>query len=360
VPVFAVLALLAFWMVRVRFSRAFRPQAMAAVLCLVVGTGVVLAGGDAEARPYRAPRMASGAPDLEGLWTNTSLTFLQRPPIFKALEATEAEEAMMIAGFKKFAGAIVSNAPIDPNLPAPPVVKEAPQTDFLEMDLHLARIDGKMRSSWIVEPADGKIPFTDVGRQAARDANKETYDDPEGRPKEERCLVAIGSPEGPPMMNTGFNGHYQIVQTRNFVVIHIEMNHDVRIVRLDDRRHLPDTVRPWMGDSVGWWEGDTLVVETTNFPKGVGVGSLGGGFAYSPQGKLTERFTRTAPDQILYEFTVDDPVNFKQPWRAEMPLRAAKGPIYEYACHEGNYSLPNVLAGARVQEREPRATGATK
>jgi hypothetical protein len=135
------------------------------------------------------------------------------------------------------------------------------------------------------------------------------------------------------------------------------MNHDVRIIRVRDRAHAPDAVRPWMGDSVGWWDGDTLVVETTNFnPKGAFVGSLGGGFAYSAQGKLTERFTRIAKDRILYEFSVDDPVNFKQPWRAQMPMRAAKGPIYEYACHEGNYSLPNALTGARAQER-PALTG---
>jgi hypothetical protein len=106
-----------------------------------------------------------------------------------------------------------------------------------------------------------------------------------------------------------------------------------------------------MGDSVGWWDGETLVVETTNFPKDAFVSSLGGGFAYSPQAKLTERFTRTAKDQILYEFSVEDPAYFTTAWRAQMPMRPAKGPIYEYACHEGNYSLPNILQGARVQEQ---------
>jgi hypothetical protein len=106
-----------------------------------------------------------------------------------------------------------------------------------------------------------------------------------------------------------------------------------------------------MGDSVGWWEGDTLVVETTNLNPKTNVGSLGGGFVYSPKGRLIERFTRTAPDQMIYEFTVQDPVNFKRTWSGQMPMRAASGPIYEYACHEGNYSLPNALAGARVEER---------
>ena len=326
---------------------------MRRLTCLIVAAALV--SGAADADPYRAPRTASGSPDLQGLWTNSSLTFLQRPPVFKALVATDAEAATMEGLFKKMVGDLLSNAPIDPKLPAPPVVKEAPQADFLEMDMHLARIGGQMRSSWIVDPADGRIPFTDVGKKARAAAVKENFDGPEGRPTEERCLQAIGSPEGPPMMNTGFNANYQIVETADQVAIQVEMNHDVRIIRMNDRRHLPASIRPWMGDSVGWWDGDTLVVETTNFPKDFGVGSLGGGFTYSPQGKLTERFTRTAKDQILYEFSVDDPAYFKQPWRAQMPMRPAKGPIYEYACHEGNYTITNTLLGARAQEREQPA-----
>jgi len=157
------------------------------------------------------------------------------------------------------------------------------------------------------------------------------------------------------MMNTGFNGNYQIVQTPGYVAINIEMNHDVRIIRMGERTHLPPSINRWMGDSVGWWEGETLVVETTNLRPDAPVGSLGGGFTFSPNGKLTERFTRVAKDQILYEFTVDDPAYFKQPWRAQMPFRTAKGPIYEYACHEGNYSLANALSGARAEEKEASA-----
>ena len=158
------------------------------------------------------------------------------------------------------------------------------------------------------------------------------------------------------MMNTGFNAHYQFVQTRDHVAIHIEMNHDVRVIRLGDREHIPAGIRPWMGDSVGWWEGETLVVETTNFPPGVGVGSMMGNFVYSPQSKLTERFTRTARDEILYEFRIEDPAYFKQPWRGEMPMRASRARIFEYACHEGNYSLANALTGARaIEQREAEA-----
>jgi hypothetical protein len=318
-----------------------------------------LAGTAAQAAPaaYHAPRTPYGTPDLQGIWTNTALTFLQRPPIFKSLIATDKEEAMLIAGFKQMAGSIISPDPVDPKLPAPPVVKEAPQADYIEMDLHLARINGQPRSSWIVDPADGKLPFTDAVKKARAAAAKapENFNNPEDRDTQERCLTAIGSPEGPPMMNTGFNGNYQILQTKDYVTILVEMNHDARIIRMGDRTHLPSAIQPWLGDSVGWWEGDTLVVETTNLNVKGHVYSLGGGFGYSPQTKITERFTRTGKDQILYEFSVDDPVNFTKVWRAEMPMRSAKGPLYEYACHEGNYSLPNILAGARTEERAAAA-----
>jgi hypothetical protein len=326
----------------------------AGLLAAAIALGAASSGTAAQAPVYRAPRTSFGTPDLQGLWTNTSLTFLQRPPVFKALVATDAEAKTMEAGFKGMVGDLLKTS-VDPNSPAPPVVKEAPQADIIEMDLHLARIDGQMRSSWIVEPADGRIPFTDAGKKANKAANTDGYDNPEVRPPTERCMTAVGSPEGPPMMNTGFNGNYQIVQTPGFIVINIEMNHDVRIVRMGERTHLPRAIRPWMGDSVGRWEGETLVVETTNLRSDAPVVSLGGGFTFSPNGKLTERFTRTAKDQILYEFTIDDPDYFKQPWRGQMPMRTAKGPIYEYACHEGNYSIANALSGARYEEKQAAA-----
>ena len=336
---------------------------IAGLLAVGVAAAIAFAGSDAHAASsYRAPRPAFGTPDLLGLWTNTALTFLQRPPIFKGLIATDKEEAMMVSMFKKMAGDIISPDPVDPKLPAPPEVKEAPQSDYIEMDLHLGRIDGQPRTSWIVEPADGRLPFTDAEKKARAAAAKapEDFDNPENRDTQERCLTAIGSPEGPPMMNTGFNGNYKIVQTRDYVAIEVEMNHDVRIIRMGERTHQPAAIQPWLGDSVGWWEGDTLVVETTNLNTKGHVYSLGGGFRYSPQTKIVERFTRTAKDQILYEFSVEDPEVFTRPWRAQMPMRTAKGPIYEYACHEGNYSLPNILAGARAEEKTVAAAPTTQ
>jgi hypothetical protein len=333
-------------------------------LCILVATACAMDAAAAPppaalakpAAPYRAPRNAFDQPDLQGIWNNSSLTMLQRPPMFKNLVASDQEAAMMEAGFRKMAGDLISTAPIDPKLGAPPPVDEAPQSDYIEMDLHLASIAGQRRTSWIVEPADGRVPFNDAAKQArvADAAAPEKFDNPEDRDTMERCLQAIGTPEGPPMMNTGFNANYQILQTKDEVAILVEMNHAVRTIRLSDRRHLPDAIQPWMGDSVGWWEGDTLVVETTNLnPKGAHVFSLGGGFGYSPKARITERFTRTSPSEILYQFSVNDPATFTQVFKGEMPMRAAKGPIYEYACHEGNYSLPNILAGARVQEKNP-------
>ena len=333
--------------------------------CLAIAVAMAASAADAAPAaapaPYHPPRTRFGTPDLQGIWTNTALTFLQRPPIFKALIATDKEEAMMVGMFKKMAGSIIDPAPIDPKLPAPPEVKEAPQTDYIEMPLQLARINGQPRTSWIVDPADGKLPFSDAEKKLRAAAAKapDNLDNPENRDTQERCLTAIGSPEGPPMMNTGFNGNYQILQTKDYVTIQIEMNHDVRIIRMGDRAHLPAAIDPWLGDSVGWWEGDTLVVETTNLNTKGHVYSLGGGFGYSAQTKVIERFTRTSRDQILYEFSVDDPIVFAKAWKAEMPMRATTGPIYEYACHEGNYSLPNILAGARVEEKAAREAPAS-
>lgn len=316
---------------------------------LAAAWAMVLGAWAASAEPFHAPRMAYGAPDLSGIWTNSSLTMLQRPPIFKGLTATPAEAGMMEANFRKLVGDLFAPS-VDPNAAAPPVVKQAPQADWLEMDLHLARIDGQLRSSWIVEPSDGRVPFTEAGRKAQAALDAENMDGPEGRPLAERCLTAIGSPEGPPMMNAGFNSNYEIIQTRDVVAIEVEMNHDVRLVRLTNRTHPPQTVHLWMGDSVGWWEGETLVVETTNLDPRAGVDALFGGFPYGARTRIVERFTRVARDRILYAFTVEDPDYFQTPFRGEMPWRATKGPLYEYACHEGNYSLPNALRGARVQE----------
>ena len=187
-------------------------------LCCIV-LGLALIAGAAAAEPYEPPRTAFGAPDLQGIWTNTALTMLERPAMFKAPIATEAEAKAFETLFAKMIGD--SAKPVAPDTPAPPVVKSVENSEWVEMSLHLARIDGQLRASWIVDPVDGKLPFTEAGKKANAAANVENFDNPEGRPPAERCLIGIGTPDGPPMMNTGYNGNYQIVQTPDYVAIEI-------------------------------------------------------------------------------------------------------------------------------------------
>ena len=211
----------------------------------------------------------------------------------------------------------------------------------------VANIDGEYRTSMIIEPSNGRIPpLTAAGQQrtaarAARNAN----DGPEGRALGERCLLSFGSASGPPMLPVMYNSYYQIVQSPGYVVILVEMVHDARIIRIQDR-HTPGGIKKWMGDSVGHWEGDTLVVETRNFrPEQSFRGS-------SENAVVTERFTRVAKDKIVYRFTVDDPATFTSAFTGELPFASVDANIYEYACHEGNYALPGILSGAREAEKE--------
>ena len=313
----------------------------------------LLASG-ALAAGYKPPRTASGVPDLQGTWTNVSMTTLQRPNDFKTLVISETQAA----AYEKVKTDRHEEeiAPLAPEAPAPPVVDEVglEAAQWYLPPVGLARIDGQVRTSWLVDPADGRLPYTEAARadaKAAQHADEHVFDNPESRPFDERCLLGLGGTAGPPSLNTASNSHLQIVQTRDHVVIVAEMNHDARIVRLGDRRHAPATVKPWMGDSVGWWEGDTLVVETTNFNRGERWRWNSGYVLIAQDAKVVERFTRTGPTEILYRFRVEDRANYTQAWRGEMPLKAAAGPIYEYACHEGNYALGNILAGARAAER---------
>jgi hypothetical protein len=162
----------------------------------------------------------------------------------------------------------------------------------------------------------------------------------------DRCI--LWPTAGPPMVPSAYNNNYQILQTPEYVAILVEMIHDVRIIPLDGHPHLPSNIRQWMGDSRGHWEGNTLVVDTTNFTDKTH-------FRGSDQNlHLVERFTRTGPDTILYEFTVDDPTSFTKPWKGQAPFTKTPGPIYEYACHEGNYGMTNILSGARAQEKEAK------
>ena len=320
--------------------------------------------GSAAAQAYKAPRNAFGQPDFSGTWTNASVTQLERPAQFKALVITPAQAAALEQGYVRMRAS--DSGPTDPKAP-PPKSGEDPggyNSFWIDPGTKVGAIKGELRSSWIVEPADGKLPYSAEGRKqfmAEVVKIQGNFDGPEVRQVAERCLMGFGSTAGPPMMNVLYNNTYQFQQDRDHLVIVVVMNHDARIVRIGDRTHPKAAIRTWMGDSIGRWEGDTLVVETTNFNAGEqlrpGIPTT---FFVSKDAKVTERFTRVSAKQILYEFTVDDPKVYTRPWRGEMPINAAQGPVYEYACHEGNYALPGILRGARYAEsqgKKPETVG---
>lgn len=310
----------------------------------------LLVGTAASGQTYRAPRTAFGAPDLQGVWDNDSMTRLQRPKRFAALVATPYEAAKYEAErYGKYAKVI---GPVDPNAPAPEP-DMVTDDDRFEPPRGLARIRGEIRSSQIIDPADGRLPYTAEARAAAEKALKdeEIYNDPEGRPFDERCLLGGGGGVAPPIMNRMI---VKIVQTPDHVVLFGEDNHEARIIPLRTRRHVHPAVRPWMGDPVGWWEGETLVIETTNLsPSDRWRWNAADWIMLTPNARITERYTRTGPTELLYSYAVEDPGAYTQTWRGEMPFHASKAAIFEFACHEGNYALGNILAGARTQERDP-------
>lgn len=314
----------------------------------------LLTAGAALAQAYAPPRTAFGHPDLQGMWDSDSMTRLQRPKGFAGLAATPEEAAAFEAkGFERHAKVL---APVDPTAPAP-APDGVTDDDRLDRPRGLARIRGEVRSSQIVEPADGRLPYTPEARAAAEKALKdeEVYDHPEGRPFDERCLLGGGGGVAAPIMS---REHIEILQTADHVLLLGEMNHEARIVRLGDRSHLPAAVTPWMGDPVGWWEGDTLVVETANLsPRDRWRWNMGDWIMLTPRARIVERFTRIGPGEILYGYTVEDPGAYTQAWRGEAVFHASPSRTFEFACHEGNYALGNILAGGRQAEREAATRG---
>jgi hypothetical protein len=334
------------------------------VMAAIATAGLLLTPAAAQApagngKPWTMPRTPEGHPDLQGNWTNATLTPLERPtgqgPVLSAAEVAKIEKGM--------ADRVERLAqPSDPNRPAPPQGGDGStgaagnvggyNNFWIDSGDRVAIVNGEHRSSLIVDPPDGRVPaLTEEARtrQAARLARIKQfgeYDNPENRPLGERCIMSFGSNAGPPMLpNYFYNNNYTIVQTKDHVMIMAEMVHDARIIRLSGER-LPKHVRPWMGDSIGRWEGDTLVIETTNFHP---LQSFRGA---SENLKVVERLTRLDADTILYKFTIDDPGTFTRQWSGEVPFKALNDLVYEYACHEANYALSNILSGERAQERE--------
>src|SRR5688572_6469593 len=277
-----------------------RLMAMVAALC----------AAHAYAGDYRVPRLPDGAPDLQGVWTNATATPVERAAELGDRRAFTDEEAKAIS--RAAISAVEADAaPSDPNKKIEAAASLPPIGNYnlfwTDRGMSVAVIDGEYRTSMIIEPLNGRVPPLTEAAQQRMTATKigRSNDGPEGRALGERCLLSFGYASGPPMLPVMYNSYYQIVQSPGYVMILVEMVHDARIIRIDDK-HVPGSVRKWMGDSVGRWEGDTLVVETRNFrPEQNFRGS-------SEQAVITERFTRVAEDQIVYRFIVDDPGSFTQ------------------------------------------------
>ena len=303
---------------------------------------------------YQPPRLADGAPDLQGVWTNATATPMERAPELATRRAFTDAEATAIS--KAAIAAVEADAqPSDPDKKIEATAALPPVGNYnlfwTDRGMSVAVIDGEYRTSMIIEPANGRVPPLTAAAHQRIAATRigRSSDGPEGRALGERCLLSFGYASGPPMLPVMYNSYYQIVQSPGYVMILVEMVHDARIIRIGDK-HLPDGVRKWMGDSVGRWEGDTLVVETRNFrPEQNFRGS-------SEEAVVTERFTRVADDKIVYRFTIDDPATFTARITGELPFVPADANIYEYACHEGNYALPGILSGAREEEKAAVAT----
>jgi len=332
----------------------------------LIGTAAIIFMGAASAQDapakwdpdYEPPRLSDGTPSFAGVWSKASLTTLERGEGMTDLVLSPEQARAIEAGNAAFMAA--GDAPTDPDEGAPKAGDDIGgyNSFWFDQGEHLAVVDGEYRSSWIVDPEDGKIPYSEGGQKIVseyRSHARGNFDNPEIRPTGERCTVGFGSAGTPPMMNVLYNNHIQFFQAEDVVSILAEMNHNARMVRIGGEFR-DEAVHQWMGDSVGEWDGDTLVVRTTNFHEGSSSrGAIRHYFYLQPDSVVEERFTRVADDVIFYEFTVTDPELFSQPWKGEMPLWAAEGPIYEYACHEGNYALPGILRGARRKEADQAA-----
>jgi len=315
---------------------------------------------------------ADDRPDLNGTWTNISLTGLTRPAgvdklVLTPEEAQRVADGLPIAGIPR--GEIEEDVFTNPEEGAP----EAGGVDFgvrgynsfwIDPGETLASVKGEFRSSYIVNPKNGQIP-----RRPQKERSNAGFSryvtgiggntDPESLPISERCLIGFGNTGGPGMLSVLYNNNYQIVQTPNHVMILVEMAHDARIIPTFASQkealanHRPNVMKPWLGDSVGWYEKGALVIETINVkPLQVSQSTI----QVSEKGKVIERFERYSDDEIFYSFTVDDDQYYTQPWTAELTFNATEGPVYEYACHEGNYAMTNILQGARLAEAREAKT----
>ena len=312
----------------------------------------------AVAKGYKAPRDAWGHPDLSGVWSPATITRLERDPKLgdrlvltdAEAKALEGENAAFNAKDLAKSDLSVKVDDLECGVKGFPKGPECGYNNFwVDPGTKVLRVAGEPRSSILVSPKSGRMPMRPEALRRIQsqfgNARVGNFDGPERRPLGERCLIGFGSTSGPPMLPVLYNNHYAIVPSKDQVAIEVEMVHDVRLLRLGGV-HDAAGVRRWMGDSVAHWEGETLVVETINFrPDQTFRGA-------SADMRVTERFTRISPVQILYQFEVTDPATFTEPVKGELAWNLTKDRIYEYACAEGNYALPGILAGARAEEKK--------
>jgi hypothetical protein len=305
-----------------------------------------LAAQEQKWTPQRTP---DGQPDLQGYWTNSTYTPLERPK-----DVTKEFYTREEAAERAKRAAAQETEQTDPGTIADV------HYDFTQfgLDRNQNAMATNLRTSLIVDPPDGRLPpLTAEGKKRAAERAEEEkrvgrWDSAQSNQLDDRCIIFVGT--GPPLLPQGYNANYQIVQAPGYVMILFEIAHDARIIPLDGRPHLAPGVQQWIGDSRGRWEGDTLVVETTNFN---GKNPLRDS---SENMRVIERFTRVSADAIRYEFTIDDKSTWTKPWTAELSMQKINGPIFEHACHEGNYGLFNTLAGARLEEKKAAEEAARK
>jgi hypothetical protein len=333
--------------------------------CMIASLAVTTAQGAFAAEPIgkkmTVPRTADGKPDFTGFWTHETITPLERPASYGTRKVMSKEE---LAAAEKFLADHVAKAdlPTDPKTRTQDLPHDCGygftgancgyNNFWVDRGEKVLRVNGEPRASILIDPPNGRMPpiLPEAGkRMAAQRAafrkNAGPVDGPELRSLGERCLISFGSNGGPPMLPNMYNNAYQFVQTPDNMVVLVEMVHDARVIRLKGKA-APKSVPKWLGDSLARWEGDTLVVETTNFhPLHTfrGAGS---------DRKVTEKFSYASPNEILYQFTVSDPATFTAPLSGELIFNKSNEPVYEYACHEGNYALPGILAGARAEEQQ--------
>ncbi len=323
-----------------------RPSVSTSLAVLLAAALLVPAaatGQDDASDAWQVPRTPNGRPDLQGVWDFRSLTPLERPEALADQDVFSAEEAAQFTEERL--------AALDKDQPGPDgrIPLSGGYNDFW-WD-YGRQLTGDLRTSLLVDPPDGRLPaLTPAARDRAaarRTALGRDAYGPEDRGAFERCILGFNA--GPPMNPSAYNNNMQLFQTADHMVILNEMVHDARIVPLDGSGHLPDGVRQWRGDSRGHWDGDTLVIETKNFTDKTSFRGTGPGL------HLVERFTRMAEGILLYEYTVTDPESFERAWSVAVPMQKNDLPVFEYACHEGNYGMLNLMVSARAEDAKKSA-----